>query len=54
MSDTWATEFGKLSKVKPIAIVSLKQFHMDYQEVTFIGTIGSLIGSCIIGLLAFT
>ena len=53
MSDTWATEFGKLSKVKPIAIVSLKTVsHGLSGGITFIGTIGSLIGSCIIGLLA--
>ena len=53
MSDTWATEFGKLSKVKPFAITSLKTVsHGLSGGVTFIGTIGSLIGSCIIGLLA--
>ena len=54
MSDTWATEFGKLSKVKPIAIASFKTVsHGLSGGVTFIGTIGSLIGSCIIGLLAY-
>ena len=54
MSDTWATEFGKLSKIKPLAIVSLKTVsHGLSGGVTFIGTIGSLIGSCIIGLLAY-
>ena len=54
MSDTWATEFGKLSKVKPVAISSFKPVsHGLSGGVTFIGTIGSLIGSCIIGLLAY-
>ena len=54
MSDTWATEFGKLSKVRPITIASLKKVsHGLSGGVTFIGTIGSLIGSCIIGFLAY-
>ena len=54
MSDTWATEFGKLSRVKPIAITSFKPVsHGLSGGVTFIGIIGSLFGSCIIGLLAY-
>ena len=50
MSDTWATEFGKLSKSKPISITSFRP--IDYGlsgGITIIGTIGSIIGSCIIG-----
>ena len=54
MSDTWATEFGKFSKVKPIAITSFKPVsHGLSGGITFIGTIGSIIGSSIIGFLAF-
>ena len=51
MSDTWATEFGKLSKHKPLSIISLKPMdHGLSGGVTRIGTLGSLMGSCIIGL----
>ena len=54
MSDTWATEFGKLSKVKPVAIASFKTVsHGLSGGITFVGTIGSVIGSCIIGLLTY-
>lgn len=51
MSDTWATEFGKLSKYKPLSIISFKPIdHGLSGGVTRIGTLGSLLGSCIIGL----
>mgnify|MGYP002846469138 FL=1 len=50
MSDTWGTEFGKLSKHKPISITSLKSIdHGISGGITRIGTLGSLLGSSIIG-----
>ena len=50
MSDTWGTEFGKLSKHKPISITSLKSMdHGISGGITRIGTLGSLLGSSIIG-----
>ncbi|MEL1230423.1 MAG: DUF92 domain-containing protein [Candidatus Neomarinimicrobiota bacterium] len=50
MSDTWGTEFGKLSKHKPISITSLKSTdHGISGGITRIGTLGSLLGSSIIG-----
>ncbi len=54
MSDTWGTEFGKLSKKRPISIVS----HLPVTQgssggITRIGTIGSLLGSCIIGFFTW-
>ena len=50
MSDTWGTEFGKLSKHKPISITSFKSIdHGMSGGITRIGTIGSLLGSSIIG-----
>ena len=53
MADTWATEFGKLSKVKPISIISLEKVsHGLSGGITLIGIIGSLIGSIIVGLLS--
>ena len=54
MSDTWGTEFGKLSKHKPVSIVSFKPVsHGMSGGITRVGTIGSLLGSCIIGLSAW-
>ena len=54
MSDTWGTEFGKLSKHKPVSIVSFQPVnHGMSGGITRIGTIGSLLGSCIIGLSAW-
>ena len=54
MSDTWATEFGKLSKIKPISITTLKTVeHGISGGITRIGILGSLLGSCIIGLLSW-
>jgi len=50
MSDTWGTEFGKLSRHKPISITSLKSIdHGISGGITRIGTLGSLLGSSIIG-----
>ena len=54
MSDTWATEFGKFSRMKPRAITSFKTVsHGLSGGITIIGTLGSLMGSCVIGLLAY-
>ena len=54
MSDTWATEFGKLSKSKPILITSFLPIeHGLSGGITFIGTIGSIIGCSIIGLSTY-
>ncbi|MFL2983424.1 MAG: DUF92 domain-containing protein [Candidatus Neomarinimicrobiota bacterium] len=54
MSDTWGTEFGKLSKKKPISIVSFKPIqHGLSGGITRIGTIGSFLGSSIIGLTSW-
>jgi uncharacterized protein (TIGR00297 family) len=51
MSDNLGTEFGKLSKHRPLSIISLKPIdHGKSGGVTRIGTLGSLMGSCIIGL----
>ena len=50
MADTWATEFGKLSKHKPLSIISLRPIdHGLSGGITRIGTLGSLMGSCIMG-----
>ncbi|MBI87195.1 MAG: hypothetical protein CMG63_03845 [Candidatus Marinimicrobia bacterium] len=52
MSDTWATEFGKLSRSRPISITSFKSVpHGLSGGITLYGTLGSLVGSCIIALL---
>ena len=54
MSDTWATEFGKLSKKKPVSIISFKTVEFGISGgVTRIGTIGALLGSSIIGFSAW-
>ena len=53
-SDTWATEFGKLSKSKPISITSFRTIeHGLSGGITMIGTFGSILGASIIGLAAF-
>jgi uncharacterized protein (TIGR00297 family) len=53
MSDTWGTELGKLSKVKPVSIITLKRIkHGESGGITRIGTIGSFLGASIIGLTA--
>ena len=54
MADTWGTEFGKLSKKKPISILSFKTIdHGLSGGITRTGTIGSLLGSSIIGLITW-
>ena len=53
-SDTWGTEFGKFSKNRPISILNLRE--LNYGEsggISLIGTIGSFMGSCMIGLIGF-
>ena len=53
-SDTWATEFGKLSKSKPISITSFRTIeHGLSGGITIIGTFGSILGASIIGLAAY-
>ena len=53
-SDTWATEFGKLSKSKPISITSFRPIeHGLSGGITLIGIFGSILGASIIGLAAF-
>ena len=50
MSDTWGTEFGKLSKSRPVSILTFKSIeHGLSGGITRIGTIGSLLGSCVLG-----
>ncbi len=54
MSDTWGTEFGKLSKHKPISIITFKKVnHGASGGITFIGTLGSLFGACLFGVSIF-
>ena len=53
-SDTWATEFGKLSKSKPISITSFQPIeHGLSGGITMIGLFGSMLGASIIGLAAY-
>lgn len=51
MSDSWATEIGKLSKTKPISIINFQDIdHGHSGGVTRIGTLGSLLGACLFGI----
>ena len=53
-SDTWATEFGKLSKSKPISITTFQPIeHGLSGGITMIGLFGSILGASIIGLAAY-
>ena len=53
-SDTWATEFGKLSKSKPVSITSFQPIeHGLSGGITMIGTFGSFLGASTIGLAAY-
>ena len=53
-SDTWGTEFGKFSKYRPISILSLKEMnHGESGGISILGTLGSFMGSCMIGLIGF-
>ncbi len=54
MSDTWGTEFGRLSKVRPISILNFKSVdHGISGGITIVGTLGSLIGAIIFGILTY-
>ena len=54
MSDTWGTEFGKLSKVRPISIINFKSVdHGTSGGITIIGTLGSIIGAYILGVVTY-
>ena len=53
-SDTWATEFGKLSKSKPISITSFRTIeHGLSGGITMVGTFGSILGASLIGLAVY-
>ena len=53
-SDTWGTELGKISKSKPIDIISGKKVHHGTSGgITIIGMIGSLLGSITIGIIGY-
>ena len=53
-SDTWATEFGKLSKSKPISITSFQPIeHGLSGGITIIGVFGSILGASTIGLATY-
>tara|TARA_B100000900_G_scaffold405416_1_gene414977 strand:+ start:27 stop:1505 length:1479 start_codon:yes stop_codon:yes gene_type:complete len=53
-SDTWATEFGKLSESKPISVTSFRPIeHGLSGGITMIGIFGSILGASIIGLAAY-
>ena len=53
-SDTWGTEIGKFSKVKPVDIISrLTLPKGESGGITNIGLLGSVIGSFIIGISGY-
>ena len=53
-ADTWGTELGKLSLKQPIDIISRKEIKIGSSGgITIIGTIGSLMGSILIGGLGY-
>ena len=55
MADTWGTEFGKLSKKLPISVLTFKPLNYGLSGgITRIGTIGSLLGSSIIGFITWS
>jgi len=48
MADTWATELGKLSRRKPVSILTFKNVPTgESGGITFTGTLGSLLGASI-------
>ena len=52
MSDTWATEIGKISKKRPISIVNFKSMdHGLSGVITPIGIIEPLLGSSLFGFI---
>lgn len=51
MSDSWATEIGKLSKTRPVSITTFQKIDHGYSGgITRIGTLGSLLGACLFGI----
>ena len=53
-SDTWGTEIGKFSKKNPIDIISGKKLEKgESGGVTFVGIVGSLLGSLLISLTGY-
>jgi len=51
-SDTWGTELGKMSNNNPIDIISWHEIASGTSGgITLIGTIGSILGSLVIGLV---
>ena len=53
-SDTWGTEIGKFSKVKPVDIISRKKLSKgESGGITNIGLLGSVMGSLFIGISGY-
>ncbi|MDZ7724835.1 MAG: DUF92 domain-containing protein [candidate division KSB1 bacterium] len=53
-ADTWATEIGVLSKRLPRSILTFKQVPLGTSGgITFLGSLGALIGSALIGFIGF-
>ena len=53
-SDTWATEFGKLSKTRPKDIISGRSLlRGESGGITFIGLLGAISGSFIIAIIGY-
>tara|TARA_B100000073_G_C23707113_1_gene562720 strand:+ start:54 stop:1514 length:1461 start_codon:yes stop_codon:yes gene_type:complete len=53
-SDTWATEIGKLSKTRPKDIISGRRLKQGQSGgITFIGSLGSIVGSFVIAIIGF-
>ena len=54
MADTWGTEIGKLSSRKPVDIITFKSLQTgDSGGITMVGTIGSLFGAIVLGLVGY-
>lgn len=52
-ADTWATELGALSKSQPISIITWKRVRTGTSGgVTWLGSLASLAGATLIGLIA--
>ena len=53
-SDTWGTEIGKFSKVRPVDIISRKKLSKgESGGITNIGLLGSVMGSFFIGISGY-
>ena len=53
-SDTWATEIGKLSRARPIDIISGRSLNKgESGGITFIGLLGAISGSLIIAIIGY-